>query len=407
MVLVVGGGVTGLAAGIATGAVVLEAESGPGGLSRSYGAEGYRFERGGGHWIFGGDPDVLALLHDCAPLTRHVRRSAVDFLDRGALVPFPVQHHLDALGADVVSAIAVEAARPAGSPVTQRDWLLEQFGPTLCELFFFPFHERYTAGLYREVAPQDGYKSPGVGAATAGYNATFAYPSAGLDVMTGALAARCAHVEYGARVVAISTGDKTVTCADGRVFAYDRLVSTLPLRDTLRLAEVTVEAAADPYTSVLVVNVGARRGPKCPDVHWAYVPASVSGFHRVGFYSNVDESFLPITARGRGDRVAAYVERTYRGGDRPSPDAAAAYVAAAVAELQELGYIGAVDVVDQSWIDTAYTWRRPSSTWVHDACASLESVGVHPVGRYGRWRFQGIADSVRDGLAVASLVQAP
>ena len=84
-----------------------------------------------------------------------------------------------------------------------------------------------------------------------------------------------------------------------------------------------------------------------------------------------------------------------------------AYVTAAVAEMEELGYIGAVDVVDQSWIDTAYTWRRPSSTWVRDACASLEALGVHPVGRYGRWRFQGIADSVRDGLALALPVHAP
>ena len=193
MVLVVGGGVTGLAAGIATGAVVLEAEPGPGGLSRSYGAEGYRFERGGGHWIFGGDPEVLALLHACAPLTRHVRRSAVHFVDRDALVPFPIQHHLDALGPDVAAAVAAEAARSSGHAARQRDWLLEQFGPTLCELFFFPFHERYTAGLYREVVPQDGYKSPGVGAATTGYNSTFAYPSAGLDVMTRALAARCAR----------------------------------------------------------------------------------------------------------------------------------------------------------------------------------------------------------------------
>ena len=77
------------------------------------------------------------------------------------------------------------------------DWLLDEFGPTLCEVFFFPFHERYTAGLYRTVEPQDAYKSPGVGTASAGYNATFVYPTAGLDALTRALAERCNRVEYG------------------------------------------------------------------------------------------------------------------------------------------------------------------------------------------------------------------
>src|SRR5260370_30469344 len=81
---------------------------------------------------------------------------------------------------------------------------------------------------------------------------------------------------------------------------------------------IDVGCLPDPYTSVLVLNVGARRGERCPNDHWVYFPVSRSGFHRVGFYSAVDDRFLPYSARDANDRVSIYVERSYAGGNRPA-----------------------------------------------------------------------------------------
>ena len=57
-----------------------------------------------------------------------------------------------------------------------------------------PFHELYTAGLYKRIAPQDGYKSPVDLALTVqgafgdaksvGYNVSYLYPEGGLDGLT-------------------------------------------------------------------------------------------------------------------------------------------------------------------------------------------------------------------------------
>ena len=77
------------------------------------------------------------------------------------------------------------------------------------------------------------------------------------------MAAR-AEVRFGARVVAIDVADCSVTLADGSSIGYDALVSTLPLHETLALAGLTVDHPADPYTSVMVWNVGARAGPQVP-----------------------------------------------------------------------------------------------------------------------------------------------
>jgi hypothetical protein len=53
-------------------------------------------------------------------------------------------------------------------------------------------------------------------------------------------------------------------------------------------------------------------------------------------------------------------------------------------------------------MDLAYTWSWPGSRWPAEALRLLEDNGVYRIGRYGRWRFQGLADSIRDGFVAGS-----
>jgi hypothetical protein len=422
--LVLGAGMTGVPVGIASGLPVYEAADAPGGICASYyvrpgehvrlpaapaDGEAYHFEIGGGHWLFGGDPAVLAYLADLVRCRRSTRVSSVFFHETGRYVPYPIQNHLRHLDPDVARRALAEMSAPRDGATTMREWLCACFGPTLAALFFDPFHQRYTAGLWDRIAPQDAYKSPvdlalvrrgaEATAPAVGYNATFLYPEEGLDRLAARLAAR-ATVHYGKRAVRIDLEERTVQFADGDVVPWQRLVSTLPLNRTLEMAGLSVDAPPDPFTSVLVLNLGAARGPRCPDDHWLYHVGTRAGFHRVGFYSNVDPAFLPRSARGRGDRVAIYVERAFPGGTRPTEPEVEDYALAAVDELRDWGFIGAVEVLDPTWVDVAYTWAWPGSRWREQALARLADHGVHAVGRYGRWVFQGIADSIRDGLAL-------
>ncbi len=346
MVIVLGAGVSGLAVGMASGAPVFEAATGPGGLCSSYylrpggserlerppaDSEAYRFELGGGHWIFGGDPDVLARLDALAPSQRYERRAAIDLGGDTPLVAYPIQAHLDSLAPELARRAADEiaarrtSANETANTRTMKEWLVASFGPSLCDAFFFPFHERYTAGLYESIAPQDVDKSPSAPPKTddapIGYNPTFAYPRQGLDALVHAMADTC-DVRYAHRVVAIDPIGREVAFADGTSIGYRELVSTLPLVDVVRLAGLELDGEPDPYTSVLVLNIGAERGPRHPDAHWVYQPHSTSGHHRVGFYSNVDASFLPGSARSTRERCALYVERAYRGGRRADDERA-------------------------------------------------------------------------------------
>lgn len=433
---ILGGGMTGLAAGMSSGLPVLEAMDAPGGICSSYyvrphdaeklicapaDGEAYRFEIGGGHWIFGGDPTILQFIEQVTPVRRYARSSAVYFPDDGLYVPYPLQNHLRFLGRDVAASALKELAEPGNSIETMAQWLESSFGRTLCKLFFNPFHELYTAGLYKTIAPQDAYKSPVklsqaidgafADADAAGYNVMFIYPLDGLNTLAQRMAGQ-ADVRYGQRVVGVDPANRILRLSNGDRLPYRRLLSTLPLNRMMEMSGLKVAAKADPYTSVLVLNIGARRGPKCPDHHWLYIPKSKAGFHRVGFYNHVDPSFLPLSHRpssdasnsqnAQGTAVSLYIERAFVGGERPDADKVQAYSDAVVAELQAWGFIENVEVVDPTWIDVAYTWSWPGSTWKRDAIRRLEGEQIYPVGRYARWIFQGIADSIRDGFYAGS-----
>src|SRR3989304_6192504 len=173
--LILGAGITGLSAGVSLSKEIYEANNIPGGICTSYyvnpeskktylytDGETYRFEIGGGHWIHGADDYVMKFINRLSPVKCYERKSAVYFPDWDLYVPYPLQNHLSYLPRDI--------ARKALDEIIQSDhrkdvfivadWLRLHFGKTLCELFFFPFHELYTAGLFTKIEPQDKYKTP-------------------------------------------------------------------------------------------------------------------------------------------------------------------------------------------------------------------------------------------------------
>lgn len=425
---ILGAGMTGLAAGFVSGLTVFEANNMPGGICSSYyirsgekvrlsvppdDGEAYRFEFGGGHWIFGFDKELLQFLDRFVSSKEYFRCSSVYFRNSRTYVPYPIQNSLRYLGSEIAESALAEIAVQPDSFDTMKEWLTQYFGPTLCDLFFYPFHELYTAGLYDRINPQDAYKSPvdlslaikgaSEEVSQAGYNVSFVYPVEGLNILAQRISDKC-DIRYNKRVVKIDPHNKELFFDDSSSILYDRLISTLPLNKIIAMSGIEISAEPDPYTSVLVLNIGGKRGGQCPDDHWIYIPDARPGFHRVGFYSNVDRSFLPVSSRKGNSKVGIYVEKAYPGGEKPSDDEILKYIEEVSHELQAWDFIGDVEVADPTWIDVAYTWSWPNSPWKKMALENLEKYKIYQVGRYGKWAFQGIAESLRDGLSIISSI---
>jgi len=371
----------------------------------------YRFEVGGGHWIFGANEEILNFINSLSLTKNYERKSAVYFPDFNLYVPYPIQNYLFYLPKEIKEdalreIISLESNK---SVTTMAEWLEVNFGKTLCELFFFPFHELYTAGLYTKISPQDSFKTPinkGLilkGAKRenhpVGYNATFVYPLNGLNDLINQMAKK-SKINYNKKVIKINIKNKEILFNDGSEVKYDVLISTLPLNKVIEMTGIKLDSDVLPYTSVLVVNIGAIKGNKCPNYHWLYIPKNKSGFHRVGFYSNVDSSFLPMSSRENNERVSLYVEKAFRGGCKPSDKEIKTLCDNIIKELQGWGFINQAEVVDPTWIEVAYTWQYPNSKLKEKALKILRENQIYQTGRYGKWKFQGIAESIKDGISV-------
>lgn len=428
--IVLGAGMGGLGAGLSSQLPVFEATSKPGGVCHSYYvdergkrfdpavedvSECFRLEPAGGHWLFGVAEPSLKLLERYCALGKYSRKAAVFFPSTGRLVPYPLQENIRcldrALRNRIVQEISAAPRRFESATLSFRDWLLAVFGPTLCELFFFPFNERYTAGVYTEIAPQDLYKSAPdrnkilrsayEKTKDTGYNCVFYYPTGGLDQLVQAIGAACTiHFEH--CVAQIDTVRRKVYFTNGTSIDYASIISTIPLNRILRLCEIECTQLPDPATAVLVVNIGAVKGGKCPRYHWVYLPSSKSGMHRVGFYSHVDRSFLPARYRAGNEIVTIYAEQSFPADMPPDPEVRAKAAQAVVDELKEWDFISEAIVVETTYTDPAYTWSWRGSSWAQDAIQKLSERGIRQIGRYGRWRFQGMIESFEEGRLAAT-----
>lgn len=364
--LILGAGVTGLAAGFKTGFPILEATDKPGGICRSYNVGNFRFERGGGHWCFGPDY-IMSFIEKYSHVQRYERKSGVYF---NQIIPAPIQNYF-----------SMEEPVNVGS---MKSWLREKFGNELCRIFFYDFNAKYTDGLYDEIIQDDPKKSPKPNSKC--YNDHFCYPCQGLDHFVDRLAKE-SNIRYGQEVVKINLDKRVLTLRSGECEPYDRLISTMPLNKLMQIAGC--HDFILPYTSVLVLNIGARKGHNCPKEHWLYIPGDVP-FFRVGFYSNVDKSFAP------DGRVSIYVERAVRPGKTMEPNM---YRLEVVRKLIEWGWIHDVETFSVDEIEVAYTWLTQDSER-EEYLSFLKKHGIESIGRYGKWKFQGIAESIEDGLGV-------
>lgn len=365
--IIIGAGFAGLAAGLKTGYPIFEMDVSPGGICRSYRKDGFHFDFGGGHWIFG-DPRIKEYIQKFVDLKEYPRRAGVHICQ---IFEYPIQKYF-------------EGAEPVANPGSLKEWMSKKFSPEACRLFFHPFNEKYTAGLYDLIIQDDEKKSPSIW--QLGYNDVFSYPTVGLDDLCNKMAKRL-DISYQKELVKISPVNRLAHFSDGSTLPFNRMISTAPLDKMIRLCGW--ECTDLPYTSVIVLNIGAKAGKRLPKHHWLYIPDRNIPFFRVGFYSNVDPRLAPEGC------VSIYVERAVKS----SADVDPGYDQLVVSWLQDQGWIQEVLTKDHNFIETAYTWcYRNTSREKH--LARLKEAGIDMIGRYGKWKFQGIAESIKDGLSL-------
>lgn len=427
MILVLGGGVTGLAAGTALAAagdtfLILEKEEEPGGWCRSVVAGKYVFDMSG-HFLHVSDPDMREWILGVPGVPwRTLERDARVLLD-GVLTPYPFQVHLKGRPLSFVSRCLAdfaaqrirEAIRGGRAPKHLSEWLLHRFGKAMCDAFFFPYNRK----MWRTPLSKLGYEWTGwsvpvprfedvlAGASGEvrhglGYNASFHYPMrGGIGSLARALARPLsARVRTGVEVVRIDLRRKMAYTAGGEAIPYRSAISTIPLpvlaaRST-GLGRAAKEAAGRlSWVKVLGINLGVRMPGRTPG-HWWYVPERAYPFFRVGFLSNVAASSAPAGC------ASIFVEKSFPAGARVDTGRE---IEAAMRGLKRMGVVRRVSRVEEVrpiLLDPAYVhFDGARGNAVRLLLREFRRFDVFPAGRYGAWDYYGMESSMSDGLRAA------
>ncbi|MBI5577187.1 MAG: FAD-dependent oxidoreductase [Deltaproteobacteria bacterium] len=427
MILVLGGGVTGLAAGTALQAagaefLVLEKEAEPGGWCRSFSSGGYAFDLSG-HFLHLSDPAAKSFILDVPGVPwQKVERDARVWL-REVLTPYPFQVHLKGHDpafvrrclADFASERIRDAISGEGTPGNLAEWLIRRFGKAMCEAFFYPYNRKmWRAPLSKLGHEWTGWSVPvprfedllegasgGIHKGM-GYNAEFYYPRrGGIGSLARALGRGIgSRLRTGVEIERIDLRRKVAYASGGESFPFRSAVSTVPLP---RMAAFSggipsrARRAANSlsWVKVLAINIGVRNPGMAPG-HWVYVPERSYPFFRVGFLSNVSRSAAPP------GRVSMFVEKSFPSSARVN---VTLEVEAALRGLRKMGVLSEgsrIEELHPVMLDPAYVrFDGARKGAVSLLAREFGRHGVFPAGRYGAWDYYGMEKSMADGIRAA------
>jgi protoporphyrinogen oxidase len=319
----------------------------------------------------------------------------------------------------VIGFVESMQAEQNGGPKNFHDWVLKTFGAGIAKHFMIPYNEKFWKQDLRTITsdwvswsiPKPSLEEVVNGALGLtnkgmGYNPKFIYPKqGGIDCLPQALSKTVKNLNTATHVEHIDLKRKYVRMAGGREESFDYLISTLPIPLLYRMLTDTPDTLKDAASklsaiSVLNINIGVDR-TRISDQHWIYYPEDQFIFSRVGFPMNFSNSVTPK------DTSSMYIEITHPPDENLSVDAA---FERALADLQKCGILRKDDrILTRQILDIQcgyVVFDQHRQTHLQNLIDYLASRGVYTAGRYGRWDYFSMEDSILSGKTAAECIPA-
>lgn len=417
-IVVVGGGLAGLAAGYYSGAPVYEASDAPGGVAGSDLVSGFTFDRGI-HILQTRNQTVLDLLCDIGVELREFSRNAYIYA-YGKYTPYPFQVNTSGLPVAMRARCVWGFMRRGRYPEPQNyeQWIYRSVGKEFAERFLIPYSEKFWTIHPSEMAwewagsrvPQPKLGQVLRGAVWArhtriGTNADFRYPcnAAGYGAVAAALARRIDHLHLRHRATHVDTVARRVSFENERSVPYETLISTMPLPELIKICSNVPagvrEAVSRLWTnSIFVVNLGISRR-NISDRHWVHFPEKDVVFFRISYPHSFGSGVVPDGMSSISAEIA-YSAR------RPLDKTTA--VERTIEDLRRVGAMGKDDKVavtatrDIPYAYCVYDHARKDA--LSEIRIWLKSVGIEPAGRYGLWTYFWSDEAIMSARKVAERV---
>jgi len=424
--LIVGAGISGLATAAFlrdSDYLVIEAASEIGGYCKTVKRDGFTWDYSG-HFFHFKHADIEAWLRERMPgqTVRTVEKKTF-IAYGGRLVDFPFQKNIHQLPQDEFveclydlyfarsSDVPREARSSAGvgklaGEANFKEMLYARFGRGIAEKFLIPYNEKlYACDLATLDKDAMGRFFPHADltdiirnmrvADNASYNATFTYPEGGAIEYVKAIASavRPGAIAKDERLVAIDLRQR-VAKTSRREIRFERLVTSAPFGELVRMTGLAHDASAFTWNKVLVFNLGFDK-KAARDRHWIYYPSRDVSFYRIGYYDNIFDA----------DRLSLYVELGFAKDARVDAADVERLRARVLDDLKREGVIDDHRLVAHHSVvmDPAYVHITRASIAEHARLSRiLKAHGVYSIGRYGGWTYCSIEDNIVEARALAA-----
>jgi protoporphyrinogen oxidase len=427
-IVILGAGLTGLSTAYHLSQLkipfqLFEQENQVGGLCRTEKIAGFYFDYTS-HLLFFKEsyPEELVKKLLGSNLKRQRRKAWI--YSHSTYRPYPFQTSLYHLPAEVkvkcvlgyIRAWLKPAWRPKLSPdETLHHWILRKLGPGIAQHFMFPYNEKLwqrkltqiVAQPYLPYIPVPKLEEVIKGALSEeekdiGYNPYFYYPKqGGIQVLAEKFSQQISSppfLKYQAQRIDLK--EKTITFQNQKEISYDYLISTLPLKELVRILfpvpeEVKKSAQRLKFLSVLNLNLGINR-PQILDKHWVYWPEKKYLFYRVGFPMNFAPSMAPP------GKSSLSLEISYRPEEKIKEEKITEQATEDLIKAGLLKNRKEIIVLKELHLKYAYViFDRYYKASLRILRKFLKKNNIYSIGRYGGWNYSTMGDAILAGKKTA------
>ena len=385
----------------------------------------FRYETGflfdvGPHISFTKDPRIQELFADSVGQKYETIQINLNNHWKGHWPLHPVQLHLHGLPEDVVVKVIEDFVEERQAPErainNYSDWLLASFGKTFAEEFPMRYTRKYhttTPGnmstdwlgprIYRPSLQEVLRGAISESAPHIHYITHFRYPSAGgfVNYLNKFVPMGNLHLNH--ELVLVDPRARQLQFSNGKVVAYDALVSSVALPDLIRMvknAPLDVVAASRKLacSTCILVNIGVNR-EDLSNAHMTYFYDEDICFTRLGFPHMLSARNAP--AGCGGIQAEVYFSDKYKPFSGKPED----WIEPVIRDLRKCGLLREEDqVLSRKAMFLRYAnvifdlERAAALKTVH---GYLDEIGIAYCGRYGDWGYMWTDESFISGEKAA------
>lgn len=422
--IILGSGISGISAGFhlkkeGENVVIYEKTSDWGGLCGNFVIDGFRFDKFV-HFTFTDDEYIKGIFEKSSPLYEHPSISSNYY--KGYWLKHPAQNNIAPLPTDekikIIKGFIDRKYKPFEELKNYEEWLRSQYGDYFAENFPFKYTRKYWGKNPEELETKwvgNRMHSPNIDEVLRGsystqeenfyYTKYMRYPKKGgfrsiLDDCREGL-----DIRFNKEVVKIDAKNRTITFRDGEEVGYDKLISTLPLPEVIKMLEevpkdVVKAAEGLKCTCGYMISLGFNR----PDIAkhlWFYIydedimPARI--------YSPSMKSSDNVPRNCSSLQAEVFFDNAVCRDNKKLLPSKEEVMARTIKKLIEMGLFREEDIIVKDIRFEKYAnviFDKDIYKNRQIVLDYLKEIKIHSKGRFGKWEYMWTHQAFADGIPV-------